>query len=1769
MISISSIPVINSFYNQFILSSILINEPLFIRNKSPFINKMNEKDFRISYYSAIQAAVQSEFYLSFKNKVILKSILRGFFIIKYIHCFFDYDSYYSSFYEEKFFYFIFSLCFVSSGIEFIGLYDYNNNLKVLQKDSATIIIKLIVEICLSLLLTEIHFYNDNMRIKKEVLKFSHLNPKSYNNKILKFLNELYYQQQPNLLKNIFLELNLEIEKRVHNPKCKQLKVNNGNCFYCHNYNSKNFSNQMNSFLNNINNNKFHHNCIKTYFPLLYSFLENEIEEYLNMNFNQKNILTYFLLIITFLFIFEKNYYKCIFLLEKIKDKPKIKKNTFVLLQIENLKEELLNIYNDELHNKSGNLQIITVKEEKENHSKIIKEYHNFYKSIDRLISLNDRYKSFIFNYIDSLRFFNDDIILFKKYVLKVKNFYDTYIILKNENELMLSQYKCKVSYPYYQYIIFYEYFFGEISKKKELLLQNFFSYQLTSLLKDPDEYFSLILTIEFTKSGLKYKIKYATTTLVHKLKYHNNEFKTLDAKNIFPKSFSKSYLYHFKKTLEEGNDFLKMNNFCLLDKENYIILFDVEGITIFKQNTIDFYLKLTEAKEQLLINKNSTTNTKKNNRKRGKRSKKINNNNYYGASFLFTNRNGKILNLSRGFEDFFFINSKILSKYQINVIDLFKIEKLQNKGSLTTNLNNVYESINDIYMREVGQLGEDPFSKIILPLNNLIDSLESSNTNFNLEIFYEQKQLIKDLNKIKYYYLFVTSIFEEESNELYINRNSMRSIIPQSTNNSQFSQFENSDNTFNSFIKTPQQENNTTIGNTHIFPFNDKIYNILNLAEIILHQFFHIKIPKTKNEKDELNQNEPEKFEINNNNNNNNNYHNNNHNNNINNNNNNDNHHRKNNEISDKDLILNRKKKNKKERIKRNNIILKFYPSFVSLLFGIIILYLFLFKIKKNKEIKNFLQESNNCLMLSQTIFQIILKIVSIQFIDNGLRDEIFNGTYNNSISFHNEKLTERLSDYLYFNSKFLIFFLPYVPKIGKSNLAFLNELNYSIPEKNGKKEYTLTENIFKDLNADLIYILNRSNIKITFNQSDYYYTSEFISISNYSETEYFMTAIERIKILESFYKNLIFEITEIINCFSKIIKDEVHIHYKYSLITMCLCILFSIFYIFQFFMFLQSTKLLFAKYFISHLQLRFFNIFLITKTAEILEFFENSTRMDYNRKLFEYIEIIDNNEESNIIKILLTERIYDFNMIKINPFNVRTLNYKGDPLSKLIGDDIIEKESIKSSLELSSFTKNVKKIIDSNKQKVDNLSKFKRRASLPKIHFSNRITSPSSSNKGNPILKSPRHLPRNLIVPSNFNKTNSNFNISLINNSSNNINILNNNNVNNNNVSGGNTPPIIQTINQTEQSLFSNNISLTKSTIPLNDTSNRRSSTNLKLLNQEKKPLRKNDTIKEDEETTLRFNQNGHKLMKMGIMNSTFLIQLITIIIIFIGLSIIQIILSIRDKNMYISILKTESSVYQNYNYITQFVLTYELSVLSNKEITVNFKGYDFSYPCDLIDKNVEEYNLFNCLKLCYPKILEEVNKVGSGNINKNLKLVRELRNNFLSENFCESLATFISNNTEYFPKLGYLSQESYLKTLNDCKSIGYNLNSKGLPTAIDSIYELITTYYNDFLSDTNKNEDSNFKRISDLNLYISEIEISKMIRKAALCYYVCFKYDFNKVQNVAIQNETITFIGLIILIVSICILFLIYINNLSKENDEIDFFYNIILNTILYKKQ
>ena len=113
-----------------------------------------------------------------------------------------------------------------------------------------------------------------------------------------------------------------------------------------------------------------------------------------------------------------------------------------------------------------------------------------------------------------------------------------------------------------------------------------------------------------------------------------------------------------------------------------------------------------------------------------------------GSCFLFTNQNGKILNLSRGFEEFFFLNSEVLTRYNINILDLFKIEnKLLPKGKFEKYLFDIYENIYEIFMREVGQIGEDSFSKVIFQIEQIKLDKILMNKKYKIVINYEIKNI--------------------------------------------------------------------------------------------------------------------------------------------------------------------------------------------------------------------------------------------------------------------------------------------------------------------------------------------------------------------------------------------------------------------------------------------------------------------------------------------------------------------------------------------------------------------------------------------------------------------------------------------------------------------------------------------------------------------------------------------------------------------------------------------------------------------------------------------------------------------------------------------------------------------------------------------------------------------------------------------------------------------------------------------------------------------
>ena len=84
---------------------------------------------------------------------------------------------------------------------------------------------------------------------------------------------------------------------------------------------------------------------------------------------------------------------------------------------------------------------------------------------------------------------------------------------------------------------------------------------------------------------------------------------------------------------------------CLQDKLKYISLFDFKAIALSTQKGIQLYFQLKNSKEEKLLEKNKSFNNNNNNPDL---------NNLTGTCFLFTNKSGRIVNISRGFEDFFF-----------------------------------------------------------------------------------------------------------------------------------------------------------------------------------------------------------------------------------------------------------------------------------------------------------------------------------------------------------------------------------------------------------------------------------------------------------------------------------------------------------------------------------------------------------------------------------------------------------------------------------------------------------------------------------------------------------------------------------------------------------------------------------------------------------------------------------------------------------------------------------------------------------------------------------------------------------------------------------------------------------------------------------------------------------------------------------------------------------------------------------------------------------
>ncbi len=412
--------------------------------------------------------------------------------------------------------------------------------------------------------------------------------------MIKFFNIIYNGDRLHTLKILLIKLNKTLEKSIHHPKCKD-----SSCYYCYKYSYKEFNFQIDNFIE-LKSRKNSINSLEKEFPLLYKYLYNEITSfYLGFSSQKMNvIINKIIVIISFFFLFEKNYMKCLYILEKLNSLDNEKKNEYYLDQNKVLINRVV-IY----HRTKG-----------QEHKKIVL-FNSNNENIGKILKAENLIKNSLNSVKNIMNNFNNDIVEFYCFADMIKNFYKEYNLLNKKINNLFGNSKCNVPYSKQKFLIYFNYIYGEIPKNLINSFDTFFSLQNSSLIEIlMKNTYLLLFTVIFSLKDIHLQIKYGSEDLINKLRYNTNEFKNLDINKLFAKTFYKSYKYTIINFLRNGNELLNINNFCLLDKDKYVVLFNVEGTSLYTKEGIILFLKLKDAKEQKLIKENNKKNNKKKNK---------------------------------------------------------------------------------------------------------------------------------------------------------------------------------------------------------------------------------------------------------------------------------------------------------------------------------------------------------------------------------------------------------------------------------------------------------------------------------------------------------------------------------------------------------------------------------------------------------------------------------------------------------------------------------------------------------------------------------------------------------------------------------------------------------------------------------------------------------------------------------------------------------------------------------------------------------------------------------------------------------------------------------------------------------------------------------------------------------------------------------------------------------------------------------------------------
>ena len=834
------------------------------------------------------------------------------------------------------------------------------------------------------------------------------------------------------------------------------------------------------------------------------------------------------------------------------------------------------------------------------------------------------------------------------------------------------------------------------------------------------------------------------------------------------------------------------------------------------------------------------------------------------------------------------------------------------------------------------------------------------------------------------------------------------------------------------------------------------------------------------------------------------------------------------NEISNTEIFkeMEDKSTDKKEDFKKymainqkNSSFIGFNVVFLATL--IIITYIpFLFeKLNALSNHKNYLINNLNYHMFTIILDDIILRVLWMQIQSNNLQNDTIDKGFNNSFNYHLSYIEHQIYDY---NAFYIQYYQYFTSKLLQKDMSFSQssqkEIIYKIPDRTGKKSETLMS--MKNLHIPILLhpIQEIGKIPIYYNNSDYYFNETMVINSGHSFEDYYYAASGYIGFLINFQTGYKYYNIETISQYNdKILNQETN---KEKIITNILLIILSIFAGYNFFcwyIFYSQTTQLFARYLVSHTQLRFFNNYLMKKTILIYDYIDNNTNNFNIKKAISDIEFENEFEQVSAIKHIVSGQVDDYKFIKIRPLSVKyvqnqSLNYNNEEGNK---KDESSKEILHSFLK--SETKR-KKTIHLKKQYSIQVN------SKNNIHLENV----GEKKKNNSIFQ--------------------------------NVKIIDDNNMKN-----LENQTKLMSVKMKEKTV--KNKSLKKLGLNSSARSNVSNSTFQSSINLLNTPNSKRVIFQHLNKT--QSEQIGHKLLSKPLLYIGLFIFLnfLSITLLIVGLTHFKI--TSDSRKTFKKMTYTLNSLFNEMKYIKDLLMNFEMTVLLNEEFKYDYRGNEYSNICDEAKLNIETHEVFTETSICFPNEKSIVDGIIQGKSPKMLKRIIKFQQSIEGKNFCQSFVDHLDSIKDYFSvkDLRLTKRINKEEVFNQCRIIGGELNNEGLSIAITGMYTTLNSMYNDFKSNKNRSENFNFELLNDKNLLMFQIENFHVLSRLPLIYYVLANKDILSSYHSVIKGETIFLVFEVLLMLLGIVVYFYFVILYGREVSSVDFFNKCTLHMILFK--